>query len=251
MVWKGGAHRSRLSAQAPHKGDAALSTAFLNVILPSATTFDRRRFAWALVMPSWGVGVEDEALKMSVRILSLFGHRDYAALRQTKGMNERASARRRNWELLIGQTICRASQAISDLGRACSEVPVDNDGPLWRLRVFGTRPKDSSSRTPQDPKQREFLKSAFGRAKEVLGRCCGKSRAARAHTADLVRSLDEKGGALSRAKWRHSRSASRRGAKSVGRVVVRFAARLGARTFPPVREPGVTDDKGLSVSWLI
>ena len=43
-----------------------------------------------------GVGVEDEALKMSVRILSLFGHRDYGAPRQTIGMNERTSARHRN-----------------------------------------------------------------------------------------------------------------------------------------------------------
>jgi hypothetical protein len=85
--------RARLSFQAYL---SVGSTAFLTGYIAQRYELRPAPICLGVGMPSWGVGAEDEALKMSVRILSLFGHRDYAALRQTKGMNERASARRRN-----------------------------------------------------------------------------------------------------------------------------------------------------------
>jgi hypothetical protein len=37
--------------------------------------------------------------------------------------------------------ICRAAQATSDQGRACSEALVDSGGGIRRLRIFGKWPK--------------------------------------------------------------------------------------------------------------
>jgi len=85
--------RARLSTLAGYL--AVGSTAFLTGYIAQRYELRPAPIYLGVGYAILGVGVE-EALKMSVRILSLFGHRDYAALRQTKGMNERASARRRN-----------------------------------------------------------------------------------------------------------------------------------------------------------
>ena len=85
--------RARLSSQAYL---AVGSTAFLTGYIAQRYELRPAPIYLGVGYAILGVGVEDEALKMSVRILSLFGHRDYAALRQTNGMNERASARHRN-----------------------------------------------------------------------------------------------------------------------------------------------------------
>ena len=98
--------------------------------------------------------------------------------------------------MLIGQTICRASQAISDLGRACSEVLVGNDGPMT-LTSFRQETKRLIPALPDNAAPREFLKGAFGRLKELLGRYCGESRATRAHTPPTCSIRHEKGGVLS------------------------------------------------------
>ena len=86
--------RARLSSQADYLADG--STAFLTGYIAQRYELRPAPIYLGVGYAILGVGVEDEALKMSARILSLVGHRDYPALRQTNGMTERASARHRN-----------------------------------------------------------------------------------------------------------------------------------------------------------
>ena len=102
---------------------------------------------------------------------------------------------------------------------------------------------------PKTPQQREFLKGAFGRLKELLGRYCGESRVTRAHTPPTCSIRHEKGAVLSVVRNGTIRdplvawAPNQQGAWWLGSLLG-----LAPDTFPPVREPSVADDKRLSVS---
>ena len=111
------------------------------------------------------------------------------------------------------------------------------------LKSFRQETKRLIPALPDNAAPRKFLKGAFGRLKEVLGRCCGKSRAARAHTPPTCSIRHEKGGVLSVV-----RNGAIRDPLVAWAPNQQGALGLAPDTFPPVREPSVADDKGLSVS---